>query len=535
VGRDPSTATESVYIVRGEVSPEAITASLQALLPTKHHPILRHRFTLLDTFDGRVRRAGARLTAAGVNGSSTVAWQAAGGGHLSVRLRQPVSFVWDLPDGPLQRALGPVIGVRRLLPQADVEEHGSLLEILDDRSKIVARVRIGSGRARLARLTTSRAARSDWRPLPTMITLTGLRGYEDAYHRLVPLIESRPGVESCPEGLHGVTLREVGAPERRDAWSPLDLAPTVRAGVGARQIHLALLGILMSNEAGLRANLDSEFLHDVRVAVRRTRALLGQIKRVFPPAIVEHFSTEFSWFSHLTGPPRDMDVLVLSLREPRPGIAAADMDALKALLALLKQTQQHEHQRLVEALDSERYRRLILEWKTFLEQPTRSELEAANAGRLLADVVASRAWRLSRRIADSAQTIDERSGAERLHEVRINAKKLRYLVDVTPAFYDPADLECILGALKRLQRVLGDFNDAQVQEKRLLDYGRALSATGGAAGALLALGRLAEDSRQRGGLLRGKVFDGLARFRAHETRSACRRAFKRSGPAEHVR
>ena len=76
--------------------------------------------------------------------------------------------------------------------------------------------------------------------------------------------------------------------------------------------------------------------------------------------------------------------------------------------------------------------------------------------------------------------------------MRIDAKKLRYLVDVTPAFYDAADLERILGALKKLQRVLGDFNDAQVQEQRLLECGRASGAADGPAGAVLALGRLAE-------------------------------------------
>ena len=102
--------------------------------------------------------------------------------------------------------------------------------------------------------------------------------------------------------------------------------------------------------------------------------------------------------------------------------------------------------------------------------------------------------------------------------MRIAAKKLRYLVDVTPAFYDAADLECILGALKKLQRVLGDFNDAQVQEQRLLECGRALGAAGGPAGALLALGRLAEQSRQRRERLREQVADGLARFRARDTR-----------------
>jgi CHAD domain-containing protein len=523
VGRHRTTTTESVYIVRGEVSPETITESLRALLPTKCHPIPRHRYTLLDTFDGRVRRAGARLTAMGVNGSSTMAWHG-GGAHLSVRLKHPVGFAWDLPDSPLQRTLGPVIGVRRLLPQADVEEHGALLEVLDDRSKTVARVRIGSGRARLA----SAGSRNGWRPLPTLITLTGLRGYEDAYVRLVPLIESRPGIESCPEGSQGVLLREVGAPERRDVWSPLtDLAPTVRANAGARQIHLALREILVSNEAGLRANLDTEFLHDVRVAVRRTRSLLGQIRRVFPPGAVEHFSSEFKWFGHLTGPPRDMDVLVLSLRERGRDRTDADMEALTAFLV---QIQEQEHGRLIEALDSDRYRRLLDEWNVFLEQPRPFAAEALNAGRFLSEVVSSRSWRLSRRIADNAETIDERTGAERLHEVRIDAKKLRYLVDATPAFYDPADLDRILGALKKLQRVLGDFNDARVQERRLLEYGRALGAAGGPAGALLTLGRLAEESCQRGERLRSKVLEGLARFCAGETRAACRRAFKDPGP-----
>jgi CHAD domain-containing protein len=516
-----STATESEYIVRGEVSPEAITRSLQAFLPTRHLPIVRHRFTLLDTFDGRVRRAGARLTRGAVNGTSAVAWRPRGGGRpLAVRLTQPVSFAWDLPEGPLHQALAPVIGVRRLLAQADAEEYGSLLEILDDRDKTVALLRIESGRARLP--TSSNA----WHPLPTMVTLTGLRGYEDEYARLVPVIESRPGIEFCPEGLHSVLLRQVGAPERGDDSSPrVDLAPTVRADVGARQIHLALLGILAANESGLRTNLDTEFLHDFRVAVRRIRSLLGQIRHVFPIRVVEHFSTEFGWIGRFTGPPRDLDVLLLALGGHRRDVPAGDMEALTVFLG---QAHQREHNRLVEALDSDRYRRLLLEWEAFLKRPAPCDSEARNAGCLLADVISRRAWRLSRRIAASAEDVDEHTPAARLHEVRISAKKLRYLVDVTPAFYDEADLERILGALKKLQRALGDFNDAHVQEERLVECGQALGAAGGPAGALLALGRLAEQSRQRRESLRGQVVEGLVRFRARRTKLVCRRAFRRA-------
>jgi CHAD domain-containing protein len=522
VGNNLSAAPESVYVVRGDISPEGITRGLQALLPTRHHPIVRHRFTLLDTFDGRVRRAGARLTSGDARGACTMAWQPSGGGtQLAVRLMQPVSFIWDLPDGPLQQALAPVIGVRRLLAQADAEEYGSLLEILDDRDKTVARLRIASGQARLPILYGA------WQRLPTVVILTGLRGYEEVYERLVPVIESRPGIKSCPEGPLGAILRQVGAPEHGDVSSPrVDLDPTVRADVGARKIHRVLLGMLVANEPGLRANLDTEFLHDFRVAIRRTRSLLGQIKHVFRPDVVEHFSTEFSWIGRLTGSPRDMDVLTLALREHRGEFSAADMEAL---IAFLGHTRQKEHHGLVQALDSDRYRRLLLEWETFLEQPITSEPEARNAGRLLAEAVSERAWRLSRRIAAKAETVDKHTAAARLHEVRIDAKKLRYLIDVTPGFYDAADLECIVSAVKKLQRVLGDFNDAYVQEKRLLECGRAWGAGGGPADALLALGRLAEQRRQRRERLHGQVVKKLARFR--DTRSACRRAFKRAGPA----
>ena len=92
---------ESVYVVRGETSPELITNSVQELLPSRQQPIVRQRFTVLDTFDGRVRQAGGRLRRGGGNGPSTIVWQPIDGGQLTLRVTQPVSFVWDLPDGAL--------------------------------------------------------------------------------------------------------------------------------------------------------------------------------------------------------------------------------------------------------------------------------------------------------------------------------------------------------------------------------------------------------------------------------------------------
>ena len=183
---------------------------------------------------------------------------------------------------------------------------------------------------------------------------------------------------------------------------------------------------------------------------------------------------------------------------------------------------------LVEALDSDRYRRLLSEWKAFLERPAPAESEARNADRPLGEVVSRRAWRLSRRIARAApRPLTSTPPPERLHEVRIDAKKLRYLIDVTPAFYDAADLE----------RILGGSEEAAARARRLQRRSRAGEAAArvrarrcappaGQRAPCLPSGGLAEESRQRRERLREQVVDGLARFRADDTRSACRRAFK---------
>src|SRR5262245_46460194 len=161
----------------------------------RRQSIRRQRLTLLDTFDGRVRRAGASVTRRRVNGTAMMAWQTRRGApSVTAAVEPAVAFVWDLPEGPLQRTLAPIVGVRRLLAQADAEEHGTLLDVLDSQGKTRARLRVESGRTR------SSGSGHHWQPVPTVITLTSLRGYATTYECLVPVIRSRPGIESCPEG-----------------------------------------------------------------------------------------------------------------------------------------------------------------------------------------------------------------------------------------------------------------------------------------------------------------------------------------------
>ena len=59
------------------------------------------------------------------------------------------------------------------------------------------------------------------------------------------------------------------------------------------EILKCLQDVMHQNEAGIRADWDTEFLHDFRVAIRRTRSALSQIKGVLPEDAVAHFKDEF--------------------------------------------------------------------------------------------------------------------------------------------------------------------------------------------------------------------------------------------------
>src|SRR5262249_49295368 len=284
-----------------------------------------------------------------------------------------------------------------------------------------ARIRIEEGRAR----KPGRAG--SWQSIPSLVTLSGLRGYDAAYERLLRIIESRPGLKRSPSGLQAIALKALGAPPPRDV-SRFDvaLAPSVRADEGARQIHQALLNIMVANEPGVHADLDTEFLHDYRVSLRRTRSLLGQIKDVFPADVVTHFRTEFRWLAQATTVKRDLDVLLLNLRRISESVPADD---LAALVSFLSRKQLQEQRLLERILESKRYRDLLGSWQGFLQDPPPGAAEPADAARPLLQVTSRRILRLYSRLVDQAREIHDETPADALHEVRIEAKKLRYMID----------------------------------------------------------------------------------------------------------
>jgi CHAD domain-containing protein len=185
---------------------------------------------------------------------------------------------------------------------------------------------------------------------------------------------------------------------------------------------------------------------------------------------------------------------------------------------------------MVAALDSGRYERLVQEWRHFLAKGTPKDDSPPNARRPVKAVAAERIDKVWRRVMKRGGKIDRDTPNQALHELRIECKKLRYLLEFFRGLFSPDEISSLVSELKRLQDNLGDFNDYEVQQDTLRSFADRMSADGTApAGTLLAMGRLMlrleEGQREE----RERFEECFTRFSGKANRERAKRMFgKRS-------
>jgi CHAD domain-containing protein len=106
-----------------------------------------------------------------------------------------------------------------------------------------------------------------------------------------------------------------------------------------------------------------------------------------------------------------------------------------------------------------------------------------------------------------------------LHQVRIDGKKLRYLLELFRSVYPAVELGPVISDLKNLQDCLGALNDASVEDAMLRSLAQRLtSADGDSTAALLLVGRLIERATASGAAARRKFPDRLNELLSKENR-----------------
>jgi CHAD domain-containing protein len=430
-------------------------------------------------------------------------------------------FAGDLPPGPVQELLAPVLGIRRLLPMVEMDTQAQTMRVLNEDDKTIARIVI-------EQTMLADAARGRHAALPARLRLLPVRGYDVEFAETAATLAEVLTLE--PEHVPLVLEALAASGRRPGAYSSrLDyrLDPGQRADAAAKAILLGLLETLEANIDGSRRNLDSEFLHDLRVATRRTRSALSQIKGVFAPRLVNDFKAGFAWLQQITGPVRDLDVHLLDFPRLRGRLPTVMRDDLEPLRDWLAGHYDGEQRRLVEALDSPRFASLMRDWRAFLESPlprATAELNAALPIKVLAD---QRIWRMFKRVRREGRAIRDASPAEDLHELRKSCKKLRYLMEFFQSLYPADEVRGLIKQTKLLLDNLGGFQDLAVQADHLRETAERMHAEGAAdVATLLAMGALTGDLLQGQQQARREFARIFAGFDSKANGQRFRRLFK---------
>ena len=511
-------AGSSEYHLHDDLDLTAAQLALPGRLRLAADPARSVERTYYDTFDGRLHGRGL-----------TLVWQdrrlSLVDGELIELASTPLDAPPDrlpaeaLPPSRLRDLVEPIIELRTLLPLVRTRSAVHGLRALNPDDKTVVRIAVEEP----AIVGDGVPART----LPRRLRLVPVRGYDKELARVRRALEHSLDLAAVDESLADEAVASIGAtPGGVSAKLDVELDPAERADAATATILVRLLATIEQNLPGTLEDLDTEFLHDLRVAVRRTRTAQRQLKRVFPAEPLARFREEFRSLQRITGPTRDLDVHLLELDEFDALLPEASRADLAPLRPLLLAHRDRERRRMETALRAERTRKLLTDWAAFLDRLVDEPVtDRPRAVRPISAVAGRRIARVYRGMVEDGEAIDDSSPPEALHDLRKTGKELRYLLEFFSSLYPPKVVKPMVKTLKALQDVLGRHQDRAVQVELLRSLSDELATAPRGPAALLAVGLLIDRLEHDQAAARSELADRFAAFAARDQQALVRKTF----------
>jgi CHAD domain-containing protein len=438
--------------------------NLAAQYTLKKEPTIAENFSFFDTFDWRLFSKSLVLCGAGNKlflrkvAKSEIS-------HTIEFTSLPV-FIWDFPDGELKRRLAPIIKMRALLKLVEVYSRSTTYRILNRDEKTVVRLAYEE-----IRLFRDKGAPL----LGTHLWLKPVKGYPKYSRNLARQFEEAGLTTPKKEDIYFKALAAVDKkPGSYSAKFNIKLDPDMRSDEATKSILRILLQVMRVNESNIDKDLDTEFVHELRVAIRKTRSALGQIQYVFPTKTTERFKKDFAFVGKLSNELRDLDVYLLNEKTYKAMLPSVLRDDIDPLFDYLRKKRSKAFQKVISGLKSKKYEKILNDWEVFLNQPRQDDGAALNAELPIVNLACKRIYKKYRRVVKAGNLILENAEDEMLHVLRIHCKKLRYLMEFFSSLFPRKKINVLIDQLKKLQDNLGDFNDLCVQEEYLLNITKEL-------------------------------------------------------------
>ena len=425
-------------------------------------PPLKKDITYFDTFDWRLYQNGLTVyqqdnvfyLSSLKNQKEIWSWIVPDG--------QSYRFWWDFPGGELQKRLTVLLDIRALLPLLSCRIQITPHDILNEDQKVITRIFLHQYSMNIG-----------GRPKPRL-EVKPIRGYPTDYQWINQLIkESGILVETQPYPLHLYTKARL-TPGGYSSKIHIQLQPATPAREALRKILLQFMSIIKINQAGILEDWDSEFLHDFRVAIRRSRSIMGQAKYVFPHSRISQFRLRLGTLQRSTNHLRDLDVYLLRKEQYRHILPDKFRPGIDILFQEIQQERFQEHQKIKSLLSDPARRKVITEWENYLQNTNipnsrNSGLEIFSFSQRIIRL------RLQMVLQKGNQLLGKKPAKNKLHELRIECKKLRYLLEFFSSLYPENKITLLVDHLKTLQDLLGDINDLSIQIRdlnRRFDFSR---------------------------------------------------------------
>ena len=305
----------------------------------------------------------------------------------------------------------------------------------------------------------------------------------DVALRLLEIVPVR--IETRSKGERGYRRVRGGPPPVAHAQG-LALDPDMTLDAALQEAGRRLIAMLLRNEAASLASVP-EGVHQMRVAVRRLRAVLAAVQRMLPEEHHRWANGELKWLGRELAPARNWDVFAESLLEPVSG-ALADTRDLAPLSVAAQRWRQDAYEHARQTILSQRYTAAIMRLARWFEaRGWRDQPVTEDSARLMArlgKVAPGLLSRLHRKALKRTRRFAALAPADR-HRLRIALKKLRYATEFLESLYDRRAVQRYAKRLKPLQDALGHANDVRSAQPLVAELGKGGDGAVGRAGGIV--------------------------------------------------
>jgi inorganic triphosphatase YgiF len=286
------------------------------------------------------------------------------------------------------------------------------------------------------------------------------------------LLQSMPfRLENVSKAERGYTLVSgTASPPMKATMAQLRAEMSADEAFGA--IAWNCLSHLHGNEAGMLQGDDAEYLHQMRVGLRRLRSCISLFFPVYPELARGSLVSELRWLWEAISSARDWDVFVTEA-VAQVSTHFPDHSGMAELKDRCERRRGNHNEEARRAVESQRYTELILKLGVLLctaspgepfSVPDRAEsLKPKIPVSEFAAAVLERRRRKLRKYGKKLATLDEAG----LHALRIVIKKHRYAAEFFASAYPHKETKRYTQSLSEIQDILGCMNDA-ANAKRLL-------------------------------------------------------------------